>query len=144
MIFSTLGRLIWVPLAFVLSGLLAGVVLLTLGLERITGAAHGRGDDATMILTLLEMMRQAHLLSSGLTLVPAIVVVIIGEVARIRSPLFYILGGGFALGVLPVLARIGFGSAADGMAPPTLVWQVFATAGFVGGGLYWALAGRRA
>ena len=42
MIFSTLGRLIWVPIAFGLSGVVAGFVLLTLGLERFTGVVHGR------------------------------------------------------------------------------------------------------
>jgi hypothetical protein len=123
---------------------LAAMVRLSLGLERITSVAHGRGDDATIIITLLELLRQAHLLSTGLTLIPAMLVIIVGEVARIRSALFYILGGGAALAALPLLARIGTAGGTGGIAPPSLLWQVFATAGFAAGGLYWVLAGRKA
>ena len=148
MVLSTLGRLIWLPIAFVLSGMVATMVLLSLGLERITGAAHAQDGDMTMLIVLLEIVRQGHLLASGLTLIPAVLVVIIGEVARIRSALFYILGGGLALAALPLLARMGQVASATtapgGIVPPTLVWQVFATAGFAGGGLYWLLAGRKA
>jgi hypothetical protein len=77
MVRSTLGRLIVVPIAFVFAALTATVVLLTLGLERVTRAAR--------------------------------------------------IGQTDSLGL-----------------PAAAVWQVFATAGFIGGLVYWLLAGRRA
>jgi hypothetical protein len=144
MVLSTLGRLIWVPIAFVLAGLSAAFFLVTLGLERVTQAIHGRGDEATSIPAMIDMMGQALVLTSGLTLVPAVLLVIVGEVARIRSSLYYIIGGGLALVAVPLLARIGQGMSGSAILPPTLVWQVFATAGFLGGWVYWLLAGRRA
>jgi len=142
MVWRTLGRLIWVPLALLISAILAGTILFTLGLERITQATHGRWEDADSLTGLLELVRQSALLISGLTIVPALAVVIIGEVARIRSSLYYILGGGGALLAVPLLA--GYGETGTITMPAAAVWQVFATAGFAGGWLYWLLAGRNA
>ena len=144
MILSTLGRLIWVPLAFLIAGGGAGFVLVSLGLERATQAMRGQGDEIGSIGAMLELLRQAQLLTSGLTLIPAILVVIVGEVARIRASLYYTIGGGLALAAIPLIARVGQGQTGAALIPPALIWQVFATAGFVGGWLYWLLAGRRA
>jgi hypothetical protein len=141
---SALGRMIWVPIAVVLAAMVAISVLMTLGMERIVGAVHRDGGEAAWLFTLLELMRQGRLLSAGLTLIPGLLVIVIGEVARIRSALYYIAGGGIALGVLPLLARAGQATDASGALPATLVWQVFATAGFAGGAAYWLLAGRKA
>lgn len=135
-----LGRLVWVPIAFLLSSALAITVLVSLGLERITQFLHGTGAAEDGLLELIELVREGSVLATGLTIVPAVALVIIGEVARIRSSLFYIAGGGLALVAIPFLARAG----ADFAVPPPAVWQVFATAGFAGGWLYWLLAGRRA
>lgn len=142
MIWRTLLRLIWVPLAFVLAALLAGFIAVTLGLERLTHATQGKWDDADTITGLYELLLQGQILVSGLTLVPAIAVVIVGEVSRIRSSLYYIVGGGLALAAVPLLTKLGAGGALELPAPA--VWQVLATAGFAGGWLYWLLAGRRA
>ena len=145
MILKTVGRMIWVPIAFVLSALASAVVLVTLGMERVTQAWHGKGGDDVNIGAVFELMTQAHLLVSGLTLLPAVLLIIVGEVARIRASLYYIIGGGAALAAVPLLARLGQTAATGGLAmPPTIVWQVFATAGFLGGWLYWMLAGRNA
>lgn len=144
MILTTLGRMIWVPIAFVISAIATGFMLVTLGMERVTQAMAGRGDDVASIGAILDLLRQAQVLATGLTLLPAVLVVIVGEVARIRSALYYIVGGGLALAAVPLLARVGQASSASAVLPPTLVWQVFASAGFLGGFVYWALAGRRA
>ena len=64
-------------------------------------------------------------------------------VARIRSLIYYVVGGGLALAAVPLLARYGQGGTAM-PDPDQLVWQVFATAGFAGGFVYWLLAGRNA
>jgi hypothetical protein len=76
------------------------------------------------------------------TLVPALLVVIVGEAARIRSAVYYVVGGGAALAVVPLLLRIGQPGSA--MELSSTVWQVLATAGFAGGFVYWLLAGRTA
>jgi len=58
------------------------------------------------------------------------------------SALYYLGGGGAALAAIPLLSH--FGQSATFVLPNPAVWQVFATAGFAGGFIYWLLAGRRA
>ena len=138
----TLGRLILVPLGFVLATMGAIAILLTLGLERFTQATHGRNFGFDEVGQLFELARGAAGLATVATLVPALLFVIVGEVARIRAPLYYIVGGGLALSAPALLARIG--SPAIDLSGIGVVWQVFATAGFFGGAVYWLVAGRRA
>lgn len=142
MILSTVGRLILVPIAFVLAAGAAVAVAFMLGLEKLTAAMAGKEDGAATIEAYLELFTTGTALLAGLTLLPAVAVVIIGEVARIRSWLYYMVGGGISLGVLPLLAR--FGTPETFAAPPAALWQVLATAGFAGGIIYWLLAGRSA
>ena len=143
MFWRTLGRLILLPLAFLIAVAITGFILVTLGLEHITHAMHGQSSDgAEVATTIMEMFWQGSLLMSGLSLLPALGVIIVGEVARIRSWLYYMIGGGLALACMPLLSRLG--SSADIAAVPSIVWQVFATAGFAGGLVYWIIAGRRA
>jgi hypothetical protein len=134
-----IGRLIVVPLAFLIAAAAAGFVLFTLGLEKITHALHGTEIDANTVDYAFDM---GTLILSGLTIIPALAVVIVGEVARIRSWLYYMIGGGLALAALPLLGRINDASVAA--MPDAAVWQVLATAGFVGGLTYWLIAGRNA
>lgn len=141
MIARVLGRIIVVPLAFLLAGLASIAVLLSLGSERLTHAMHGR-DEAAMLDAVFEFLRQGMLLLGAATIIPAVLVVIVGEVARIRSWLYYVLGGGAAMAAIPLIARLGDRTAEAASSP--LLWQVFATAGFAGGFVYWLLAGRRA
>ena len=143
MFWRTVGRLIVVPLSFLLAAAAAIFILVTLGLERVTQAAsRGQAGELGQLEVLIDLVWQGTVIASGFTVLPALAVAIIGEVARIRSSIYYIVGGGLALGAIPLLARLG----ADGGAslPAAPVWQVFATAGFVGGWLYWLLAGRNA
>jgi hypothetical protein len=141
MVLSTLGRLIVVPLAFLLAMLAASAVLLSLGLERVTAAmASNNGEEA--IGTVFGVLKYGWILSSGVTLLPACLIVLTGEIARIRSVLFYIVGGGVSMVAIPLMARLGPQAASSGAS--IFSWQVFATAGFVGGLVYWLVAGRRA
>lgn len=142
MVWRTLGRLILIPVAALIAGLVGMLVLVTLGLERITQATQGRWEEGDPLNKIIDLVLQGHLLVSGLTLIPALAVVIIGEVARIRTMLYYVLGGGLALVAVPLLAR--YGETGGIAALPSAVWQVFATAGFAGGFIYWLLAGRNA
>jgi hypothetical protein len=136
-----IGRLIMVPLAFLLGTAAAMFILFSLGMEKITHALAGRAIEADAS-QIFEFMRQASALASAATIVPAILLVIIGEVARIRSSAYYILGGGAALCALPLMAMAG--SLSSDLTPLGTLWQVFATAGFAGGFVYWLLAGRNA
>ena len=56
--------------------------------------------------------------------------------------LYYVVGGGAALAVVPLLSRLGQPASVLEISP--VVWQVLATAGFAGGFVYWLLAGRTA
>lgn len=137
-----LGRLILIPIAFLIAAAAAGFVLVTLGLERVTHALHGRERAPDTIEAMLDLAWQGALLASSLTILPALAVVVIGEVARIRSWLYYVVGGGLALAAIPLLARLG--QEGPLVLPPATIWQVFASAGFAGGLAYWLVAGRNA
>ncbi len=139
---STLGRLIWVPIAFLLSAVVAAGVVMTLFLERITQFTAGRDVDDVSVSGLMELMASTLYLAQALTILPALAVVVIGEVARIRSATYYIVASGIALVAVPLIARVGQSGTLD--VPALAVWQVFATGGFIGGFVYWLLAGRRA
>ena len=138
---STLGRMIWVPIAFVLSGLVCAFVVVTLGLERLTRYVQGFDDPDMTINGGFELMAGGLLLLQAFTLLPAIVLILVGEVARIRSVYYYVVCGGIAAVSAPLLARLGEGAV---QMPAIAVWQVFATGGFIAGFVYWLLAGRNA
>ena len=135
MILKTIGRMLWLPIAVLISGLVAAFVLLTLGQERLVQILSASGEELADFAILAKLLTEGVALAAGLTLIPALVLIIIGEVARIRSALYYILSGGAALLAIPVLAR--YGQTAEFAAPSPEIWQVFATAGFAGGFVYW-------
>jgi hypothetical protein len=142
MILRTLGRIILVPVAFCIAAGVAVFIALALGLEKITAAMSGREGGAETVEAYWELAIQGGLLLAGLTIIPALVLVIVGEVARIRSWLYYMIGGGIALGLLPVATLAGTPDISA--LPPAALWQVLATSGFAGGLVYWLLAGRSA
>jgi hypothetical protein len=142
MFWRTIGRLIIVPLGFLLALAATAFVLVTLGLEKITHAMHGQEAGPEIVESTFDLFWQGSLLASGASILPALAVVIIGEVARIRSWLYYVIGGGLALAAIPLLARINTSGVAT--LSEATVWQVFATAGFAGGLVYWVIAGRNA
>ena len=142
MFWRTVGRIIVVALAFFIAAAAAAVVLLTLGLERITGALHRMAPSDAVVATMFDLVNQGLALTAGLSILPALLVVVIGEIARIRSVVYYVAGGGAALASAPLLARVEQTGALA--LPEQAVWQVFATAGFAGGFLYWLIAGRNA
>ena len=141
MVLKTLGRLIWIPIAFLIAACVAVWVLVTLGLETVTHAFHNLNEDQT-VSAAFDIAWQGTLIASGATLIPALLLVIAGEVARIRSWLYYLIGGGVSMAVIPLLAQMG-PDVTQQLALPAL-WHVFATAGFAGGFVYWLLAGRNA
>jgi hypothetical protein len=111
-------------------------------LERITGALQGQRSGDDFLIVAYNLWGQGLLLATGLTLIPALFVVIVGEIARIRTLIYYVVGGGLALAAMPVLARMS--ESGNVVIPETTVLQFFATAGFAGGFVYWLIAGRNA
>ena len=136
---SALGRIVVVSVAFLMAMAASGFIAFRLGLERMTHVLHG-DDDA--VVTVVGWIWHGLNLSFATTLLLALGVVIIGEVARVRSALFYIGGGGLAVAAAPLLIEVQRHGGMAGL--PAFLWQVFATAGFVGGAIYWMIAGRRA
>lgn len=137
-----LGRIILVPIAFVLAGAVTLFVIFSLGQERVVQAMTGRGSDDIPVQAAFDLFALAVQLLSVQTIVPALLLVIIGEIARIRGALYYVVGGGIALAAVPLLTHIGHPAAISGLS--VTVWQVLATAGFAGGFVFWLLAGRNA
>jgi len=137
-----LGRIIVLPIAFVLATLVTLFVIFSLGQERAVQAVTGRGQEEIPLGAVMDLVGLAVRLASVYTLLPALLLVIVGEVGRIRSALYYVVGGGVALAVVPLLTRIGQPMTVLELSP--VVWQVMATAGFAGGFVYWLLAGRNA
>ena len=143
MFWKVLGRLLLVPLGLALAGAGAMFVLVSLGLERATHAAAKRDWDLFDLTDAgFDVLKQGQLMASVATFVPVLLLLVIGEVARIRSALYYVFGGGLALASIPLMAKLGYGNAT--LAPTDALWQVFATAGFAGGFIYWLVAGRKA
>jgi hypothetical protein len=136
-----IGRVFMVPIGLLLAAAAALFVLLTLGQERLVQGTRGDGDPFDLVRALWGLLPLAKVAITPQAWIAPILLVIVGEVARIRSSLYYIVGGGATLAALPVLAQIGAGTLG---LPPSTVWQVFATAGFAGGLIYWLIAGRNA
>ena len=138
----TIGRIILVPIAFVLAALVTLFVIISLGQERVVEALSARRPEDLPVGAAFDLLGLGLSLFSVYTLLPALLVVIVGEVGRLRSALYYVAAGGAALAVVPFLTRLDQPARALELAPA--VWQVLATAGFAGGFVYWVLAGRNA
>jgi hypothetical protein len=141
-VWRVLGRLIMVPLGFILATLTAMFILFSLGAERVTQTVARRDVDIDAWFSMFSLAQDTIVLLSTVTIIPAILLVIVGEVARIRSSVYYILGGGAVLAAWPLMNR--FGSIGQDPSKLADLWTVFATAGFAGGFIYWLVAGRRA
>ncbi len=143
MILKTFLRWLWVVFAFLFSILVALIVLFGLGIfwlgDEIRAAA-GQNEILWHGADVFAAYFFASAVGPALTALPALVAVVIGEVMRIRSAIYYTLAGGAAVAVIPLLAR----SADAATSTPSSYMSLFAAAGFVGGFTYWALAGARA
>ena len=136
------GRILLIPFAMLAAAIATGFVIVTLGQERIVQAMAGRQIDDATIGAAVDALTLAYALISVQALLPPLLLVIVGEVARFRSALYYVVGGGLSIALVPLLVRLADPAQALGLSP--IVWQVLATAGFAGGFIYWLLAGRNA
>jgi len=145
-----IGRMIWRGIVVVMAfGLAAGValaVLLALGSmwvgDELRAAAPNdplfrHGGAAAFGVVLFT-----GFVAPALTAIPAFIAVVVGEVLRLRSWVYYVLAGGASLAAIPLLAGASVNGAAG--LPAGEYMTIFATAGFAGGFIYWLMAGARA
>ncbi len=148
MILDTVLRWLWIAIAFCLSAAVAVVALFFLGAlwvgEGFREIAEAHGDpilhETSDVFGALFFFAAV---APALTALPGLVAVIVGELLRLRSVLYYMLAGGAALAAIPFLAAPQ-GSADTPPVPAAEYLTLFASAGFAGGLCYWLLAGRRA
>lgn len=141
-------KLLWrfavVCFGFILAGC-AGLITLTfVGGKEVSGQVTSDADVEpffALIADILGMLQFAINLGPALTLAPALALIIIGEVARIRTVIYYLLAGGAAFVAMPLLYVTGDGITGS-ISPRYLT--IFAAAGFIAGFVYWAVAGRKA
>ena len=143
MILKTLFRWLWVVIAFAIAASIALVVLFGLGIFWLGDEIRADAGGDEFIWHTAEVFAAFFFTAAvapALTGLPALIAIIVGEVMRIRSALYYTLAGGAALAVIPILAR----SAENASSPVSSYMSLFAAAGFIGGFAYWALAGAQA
>jgi hypothetical protein len=144
-IVRTFFRMIWVVTAFIVAAAAALCVLFALGAiwvgEELRAAAP---DDPLLVqgAPIFGVVLFAGTVGPALTALPALIAVVVGEVLKVRSWMYYVLAGGAALAVIPILAAPQSAELADVLGSHAMT--VFAAAGFAGGFVYWLLAGARA
>lgn len=139
----SLGRIIWVVIAFVLAVIAGIVVLGFVGLERLTAATTGGTEVASTLeqwLSLADGFVGLTQWGAALSIVPAILTVVVGELGRIRSLVYWVAAGGVAAVAVPLVQ--GMADTSEVLLPAAQLLQILATAGFAAGVVYWALAGR--
>lgn len=136
-----LGRALVIVLSFAIAAVVAVIVLFVLGSAWAGGAIHefAEGDPLLEDVSgFLGIIVFTGAVGPALTALPGLVAVVIGEVLRLRSWIYYVLAGGASLAVIPILIA----PEARG-APAADYMTIFASAGFAAGFVYWLLAGRR-
>ena len=135
----------WVVTALVIAALVALAVLLALGAVWVGNELKAAAPHDPVLqqgVPVFGIVLFASTVTPALTALPALVAVVIGEVLRIRSWMYYVLAGGAALAVVPLLAAP---QDADLTAIAASHYMtLFAASGFAGGLIYWLLAGARA
>ena len=146
MILSTIFRMIWVAIAAMLAIGAALAVLFALGAMWVGDELRAAAPHDPMLRhgadRIFGVILFAGTVTPALTILPALAAIVAGEVLRIRSWMFYLLAGGVSLAAIPLLTSP---RAEDLQALPASPYMpIFAAAGFVGGFVYWLLAGARA
>jgi hypothetical protein len=146
MITRTIFHAVWAATSFVFAAALALGVLFVLGALWVGDELRAAAPDDPILrhgaASIFGMVLFAGTVTPALTVLPAAIAAIAGEALRVRSWMYYVLAGGAALLAIPVLA-----SPRSDQLPALPTGQyvtIFAAAGFVGGFVYWLLAGRNA
>jgi len=145
MIVRTIFRMAWVMTAFMVAIAAALAVLFVLGAVWVGDELKAAAPHDPMLqhgAPVFGMVLFAKTVTPALTVLPALVAVVAGEVLRLRSWMYYVLAGGAALAVVPLLAAPSGADLTEIATSPYMT--IFAAAGFAGGFIYWLLAGARA
>ena len=144
---AAVNRILLVVIGFVLAVLTGAVTLFFAGsrwaAQEVAAQMPDNPDGAGHFITqALGTIAFVFTVAPVLTIAPAIVVILVGEVARIRSLLYYVVAGGVAAAVMPLIAAQD--QAAENVTYNAPYFTLMATAGFAAGLIYWLFAGRRA
>jgi hypothetical protein len=145
MISRIIFRTILAVFAFFVAALVSVAVLFALGAiwagNELSAAAP---QDSVMqhAAPIFGAVLFAGTVAPALNALPGLLAVVVGEVLRIRSWMYYVLAGGLSLAAIPVLAAPDSADLPRILASPYMT--IFAAAGFAGGFVYWLLAGSRA
>ena len=148
--------MIWVAIAFVLSGLVALASLVGFHSCHSSHVIFGPKGPFDCDFFLLDRAAQWNVLRTNalvqwsmLTSVyglPALALALGGQLLGLRSTVAYAAGGAFALGIIPLIAdyRLAefFPGASYSPAKAGLEVLIFGSAGMLAGCVYWLLAGR--
>lgn len=144
------ARVIWrsivVVVAFCIAAGTALAVLFALGAMWVGDELRAAAPDDPLLrnggAAAFGVLLFSVYVAPALTALPAVLAVIVGEVLRLRSWIYYVLTGGASLAAIPLLAGA---SSRDSLSLPASEYMtIFAAAGFAGGFIYWLLAGARA
>jgi hypothetical protein len=146
MITRTIFRALWAATAFVFAAALALGLLFVLGALWVGDEHRAAAPDDPMLrhgaASVFGLVLFVGTVTPALTVLPAAIAAIAGEALRIRSWMYYVLAGGASMAAIPVLASPR--SEQLPALPAGQYMTIFAAAGFVGGFVYWLLAGRNA
>jgi hypothetical protein len=148
MIWPTLRRVFAVAIGFFLAVIAGGLTLFLLGSRWAAGEATAFGpqdaDEMSRAMNeALGVIAFFFTVTPALTLLPALTTAVVGEVARIRSLIYYVVAGGASAALMPLIAVHPQGAETySSYAAP--YFTLMATAGFAGGIVYWLVAGRNA
>lgn len=124
-------------------GAISALLMLIFTGGRELATRFSQSEDPDSLLAVVEQVYGTFLfaasLGPALTVVPAIGAIVLGEVARIRSVFYYVIMGGLAALAIPFLYETGDGISG---AVNTHYIIIFLACGFVGGFVYWLIAGR--
>jgi len=145
-IVSTIFRMLWVTIALMLAVGAALATLFALGAIWVGDELRAAAPNDPMLRHGADRIFGAVLfagtIAPALTILPALAAIIAGEVLRIRSWMYYVLAGGASLVAIPLLISSRAEDIQSLAASPYM--SIFAASGFVGGFVYWLLAGARA
>ena len=147
MIWPALRRLFAVGFGFILAIAAGSITLFLLGARWAAGEANAfTPQDADEISRALNqglgVVAFFFTMAPVLTLLPGLAAAVVGEVARVRSLLYYVVAGGASAALMPLIATRPEVAQSSTYAAP--YFTIMATAGFVAGFVYWLIAGRNA
>ncbi len=147
MIWPAMRRILAVGFGFVLAAIAGAITLFFLGArwaatEATTFTPQTADDMSRVVNEGLGVIAFFLTIAPVVTLLPGVAAAVVGEVARIRSMFYYVLAGGAAAALMPLIATRPETVESSTYSAP--YFAIIATAGFAAGFIYWLIAGRNA